>query len=46
MKIDQEEKINVMLKEAKIFVSNFDDIVSNLSEKDIQSYREKINKEK
>lgn len=46
MKVDQEIKIRIMLTEAKTFVSNFDEIVSNLSEEDITLYRENISKEK
>lgn len=44
IKVDQESKIRVMLQEAKIFVSNFDEIVSNLFEEDIKLHREKIAK--
>ncbi len=43
MKTEQEEKIKEMLKEAKIFVSNFDEIVSNLNEKEIKDYRKIVN---
>src|SRR3989344_7137883 len=39
MKVDQEIKIRVMLQEAKIFVSNFDELVSKLNEKEIKDYR-------
>jgi uncharacterized protein (UPF0332 family) len=39
MKVDQESKIKIMLQEAKRFVSNFDEIVSNLSENEIGKYR-------
>ncbi len=46
MKVDQEIKVRMMLQEAKIFVSNFDELVSNLSEKNIDQYRDKISKEK
>ena len=46
MKVDQESKIKIMLQEAKIFVSNFDELISNLSENDIQLNRNKISKEK
>ena len=42
MKIEQEEKVKAMLQEAKIFVPNFDEIGSNLSVREIQSYKEKI----
>lgn len=40
MKTDQEENIKTMLREAKIFVLKFDEIVSNLSEKEIENYKE------
>ena len=46
MKIDQEIKIRAMLQEAKIFVSNFDEIVSKLAESEIKNYRETISKNK
>lgn len=46
MKVDQEIKVRMMLQEAKIFVSNFDELVSNLSEKDIHQHRDKISKER
>jgi uncharacterized protein (UPF0332 family) len=42
MKVDQEPKVKIMLQEAKIFVSNFDEIVSNLSESEIKEYRKKL----
>jgi len=42
MKTDQEPKIRLMLKEAKIFVSSFDELVSNLTEKEIKTYRKII----
>ncbi len=35
MKTDQEPKIRLMLQEAKIFISDFDELVSNISEKEI-----------
>ena len=44
MKVDQEIKIRVMLQEAKIFVSNFDELVSKLNEREIKKYRETISK--
>lgn len=44
MKVDQETKIMSMLQEAKIFVSNFDELVSKLTENDIKFYREAISK--
>lgn len=46
MKVDQEDKIREMLKEAKIFVSEFDNLISNLSEEEIKSYREIVSKNK
>jgi uncharacterized protein (UPF0332 family) len=39
MKVDQENKIKIMLQEAKIFVSAFDEIVSSLTEDNIINYR-------
>jgi uncharacterized protein (UPF0332 family) len=46
MKVDQESKIRLMLQEAKRFVSNFDEIVSNLSENEIIEYRKVIEENK
>lgn len=40
MKIEQEDKVKLMLREAKIFVSDFDELVSKISEDEIKSYRE------
>jgi len=42
MKIDQESKINAMLQEAKIFISTFDEIVSKLTESEINKHRETL----
>lgn len=42
MKVGQESKINAMLQEAKLFVAEFDELVSNLSEQEIKEYRKKI----
>lgn len=42
IKVDQEIKIRGMLQEAKIFVSNFDEIVSKLTENEISKYRKTI----
>lgn len=42
MKVDQEDKIKTMLTEAQNFISIFDELVSNLSDKDIKMYREKL----
>jgi len=44
MKVDQEEKIRNMLQEAKIFVADFDELVSNLSDNNIKEYREIVSK--
>jgi len=44
MKVDQENKIRAMLIEAQNFISDFDELVSNLSEKEIKEYRDKISK--
>jgi|SRR3989344_4591981 len=46
MKVDQENKIRIMLQEAKIFVSTFDELVSNLTESEVKKYREIISKNK
>lgn len=45
MKIDKEDKVKEMLKEAKIFVSYFDELVLNLSNKEIEEYRNKLSGE-
>jgi len=42
MKVDQENKVKFMLTEAQNFISIFDESVSNLSEKEIKEYRDKI----
>jgi len=42
MRIGKEEQVEKMLQEAKEFVSIFDEIVSNINEEEINSYREKI----
>ena len=39
MKVDQENKVKIMLQEAKIFVSIFDELVSNVNEVNINTYR-------
>jgi len=44
MKVDQESKIRAMLIEAQNFISVFDELVSNLSEKEIKEHRDKISK--
>ena len=46
MKVDQEIKIRAMLQEAKIFVSNFDEINSKLTESEIKNYRVTISKDR
>ena len=46
MRVDQEIKIRVMLQEAKIFVSNFDEIVSKITESEIKFYRDIVSKNK
>ncbi len=46
MKVEQEENIKEMLNDAKIFVSEFDELISNLTEKEIKDYREIISKNK
>ena len=42
MKVDQEINIKAMLQEAKMFVADFDEVVSNLSEEDVKQYRKNI----
>ncbi len=42
MKIDQEDNVESMLTEAQNFISNFDELTSNLSDKDIKDYRDKL----
>ena len=44
MKVDKEEQVGSMLQEAKIFVSVFDTLVSNLNEKEMNTYRERLKK--
>jgi uncharacterized protein (UPF0332 family) len=44
MKIGKEEEVSRMLMEAKIFVSMFDEIVSNLSEEEVKEYMLKLKK--
>ena len=44
MKVDKVEQIKQMLQEAKIFVSMFDELVLNLSEEEIISYRNILKK--
>ncbi len=42
MKVDQENKVKNMLTEAQNFISNFDELASNISDKEIKEYRAKI----
>jgi len=42
MKVDQEDKVKNMLIEAQNFILYFDELVSNISDKEIKMYREKI----
>ena len=46
MRIDKKKEVMVMLDEAKMFVSMFDDIVSNLNDKEIKKYRDSLKKKK
>ena len=45
MKTAQETKVKEMLQESKIFISEFDGIISKLTEKEIQKYRNNLSKE-
>ena len=40
--LEQEEKVRQILKEAKFFISEYEDFVSNLTEKEIIKYRNEI----
>lgn len=42
MRVGKEQEVEEMLKEAKLFVAMFDELISNISEKEIESYREKV----
>mgnify|MGYP001593683474 FL=1 len=44
MRVDKNEQVSIMLQEAKTFIAMFDELVSNLSEKEADSYRNKIKK--
>ncbi|HII30116.1 hypothetical protein AUJ69_02975 [Candidatus Woesearchaeota archaeon CG1_02_47_18] len=44
MRVDKEEKVKQTLREAKIFVALFDDLVSNIGEEEINSYRASLKK--
>ena len=39
MRVGKEGQVKIMLKEAKIFVADFDTFVSNLTNEEIQDYR-------
>ncbi|MEK6892246.1 MAG: HEPN domain-containing protein [Nanoarchaeota archaeon] len=42
MKVGKEKEVEQMLKEAKIFVSEFNDLVLSLSQEEIRFYRNKL----
>ena len=42
MRVGKQEEVDQMLKEAKIFVATFDDLVSTISEKEVNKYRERL----
>ena len=42
MKVGKEKEVGRMLQGAKIFISMFDTIVSDISQKEIESYRNKL----
>jgi len=42
MKVDQEENVKDMLQEAKLFVSSFDNLISELSDSKINEFRDKL----
>ena len=44
IKVGQENKVKDMLTEAQSFISDFDEVISNLSVKEIKEYRDKISK--
>lgn len=46
MKLDQEEKVKAMLQEAKTFVSEFDEVISMLSEEEVKTHRSNISSQK
>jgi len=46
MKTGKEKEVEQMLKDAKIFISSFDELVSNLTEEEVNSYRENLNNAK
>ena len=44
MRVDKDEQVAIMLQEAKTFIAMFDELVSNLNEKETDSYRNKLKK--
>ena len=44
MKTGREQDVSSMLKDAKIFVSAFDELVANISDEEINNYRKKLQK--
>ena len=42
MRTGKEEEVGKMLKDAKLFVAMFDELVSNLTEKEAKDYKEKL----
>lgn len=42
MRVGKKEQVGQMLREAKIFVAEFDELVSGLKENEINKYREKL----
>tara|TARA_Y100000310_G_C20612642_1_gene778848 strand:- start:18 stop:506 length:489 start_codon:yes stop_codon:yes gene_type:complete len=44
IKIDKEREVARSLQEAKIFISEFDELVSNLTEEEIKEYNDKLKK--
>ena len=46
IKVDQEDKIKMMLNEAKIFVGNFDNLISSINEEEVKDYRKIVSNNK
>jgi len=46
MRVDQKEKVRSMLQEAKGTLCEFDELVSGLSEEDVNNYRKRISQER
>ncbi|MBI2208373.1 HEPN domain-containing protein [Candidatus Woesearchaeota archaeon] len=46
MKVGKEEEVERMLQEAKTFISEFDNFISNLNEEEIGFYRDNLKKAK